>query len=55
MDLLDPQRAERLWLAMAVATLWMVMLGGEAEKQFPEPKRFVDSPSSLEFFPSHPR
>lgn len=35
--LLDPQRAERLWLAMAVATLWMVMLGGEAENQFPEP------------------
>ena len=31
--LLDPQRAERLWLAMAVATLWMVMLGGEAENQ----------------------
>jgi len=29
--------AERLWLAMAVATLWMVMLGGEAENQSPEP------------------
>lgn len=27
----DPQRAERLWLAMAVATLWMVILGGEAD------------------------
>lgn len=36
-SLLDPQRAERLWLAMAVATLWMVMLGGEAENQSPEP------------------
>lgn len=31
--LLDPHRAERLWLALAVATLWMVMLGGEAENQ----------------------
>ena len=29
--LTDPQRAERLWLAMAVATLWMVFLGGSAE------------------------
>ena len=36
-SLLDPERAERLWLAMAVATLWMVMLGGEAENQSPEP------------------
>lgn len=36
-NLLDPQRAERLWLAMAVATLWMVMPGGEAENQSPEP------------------
>lgn len=31
--LFDPQRAERLWLAMAVSTLWMVMCGGEAENQ----------------------
>ena len=36
-SLLDPQLAERLWLAMAVATLWMVMPGGEAENQSPEP------------------
>lgn len=35
--LLDPQRAERLWLAIAVSTLWMVMLGGEAENQSPPP------------------
>lgn len=33
--LLDPQRAERLWLALAVATMWMVILGGEAENQSP--------------------
>ena len=35
-SLLDLERAERLWLAMAVATLWMVMPGGEAENQSPE-------------------
>lgn len=29
----DPQRAERLWLAVAVATLWVLALGGEAEEQ----------------------
>lgn len=27
----DPQRAERLWLALAVATLWLVSVGGQAE------------------------
>ena len=27
----DPQRAERLWLAIAVATLWVVSLGGKAD------------------------
>lgn len=42
--LLNPQRAERLWLAMAVSTLWMVMLGGEAENQ--------SSPPNLETLPS---
>jgi len=31
--LLDANRAERLLLAIAVATLWMVMLGGDAENQ----------------------
>ena len=35
--LLDPQRAERLWLVLAVSTLWMVMLGGAAESQSPPP------------------
>ncbi len=42
--LFDPQRAERIWLAIAVSTLWMVMLGGEAEHQFSVP--------SLEQLPS---
>lgn len=27
----DPKRAERLWLAIAVATLWVVSVGGEAD------------------------
>jgi hypothetical protein len=27
----DPARASRLWLALAVATLWMVRLGSELE------------------------
>ena len=27
----DPQRAERLWLATAVATLWLLRVGGSAE------------------------
>lgn len=29
----DPRRAERLWLAMAVATLWVLSVGGQAEAQ----------------------
>jgi hypothetical protein len=29
--LLDPSRAERVWLAIAVATLWMLFLCGSAE------------------------
>lgn len=30
-DLTDPARAERLWLAMALATLWTVSVGCLAE------------------------
>lgn len=33
----DPRRAERLWLAMAVATLWVVSVGCEAEASQPLP------------------
>lgn len=29
----DPKRAERVWLAMAVATLWMLTLGTQAEAE----------------------
>jgi hypothetical protein len=32
----DPARAERLWLAVAVATLWLVRVGGEAEAAIAE-------------------
>lgn len=39
----DPERASRLWLAMAVATLWVVQVGGEADHNLP--------PSSLETLP----
>ncbi len=31
----DPRRAERLWLAMAVATLWVVSVGCQAETELP--------------------
>jgi hypothetical protein len=33
----DPRRAERLWLAMAVATLWVVSVGCQAEGALPTP------------------
>ncbi len=32
----DPGRAARLWLVVAVATLWLVSVGGEAEAGAPE-------------------
>lgn len=31
----DPERAERLWLALAVATWWVLAVGGEAEAAVP--------------------
>jgi hypothetical protein len=31
----DPRRAERLWLVMAVATWWCLLVGGEAEAGLP--------------------
>lgn len=39
----DPERASRLWLALAVATLWVVSVGGEADATLPA--------SSLEALP----
>lgn len=32
----DPARAARLWLAVAVATLWLLSVGGEADQTIPE-------------------
>jgi hypothetical protein len=32
----DPARAERLWLAVAVATWWLLSVGGEADAKLPE-------------------
>lgn len=32
----NPERAARLWLAVAVATLWVLSVGGEAEATIPE-------------------
>ena len=31
----DPERAERLWLVMAVGTWWCLLVGGEAELEVP--------------------
>jgi hypothetical protein len=31
----DPARATRVWLAMAVATLWVVSVGGQADANQP--------------------
>jgi hypothetical protein len=33
--MVDPRRAERLWLAIAVATFWAVSVGGQADASLP--------------------
>lgn len=40
--MLDPERAERLWLALAVSTLWVVGVGSQAEMSRPakHPEQF---------------
>ena len=46
----DPHRAARLWLAVAVATSWLLSVGGEAEETIPVgtlpllPANFLSSP-----------
>jgi hypothetical protein len=35
----DPRRAERVWLVMALATLWVVSTGSAAEAALPAPAR----------------
>lgn len=42
--MLDPERATRFWLALAVATLWILSVGGQADANLPA--------SSLETLPS---
>jgi len=46
----DPQRAARLWLAVAVATVWLLCVGGLAEATLPVstllPLAAADCPSS---------
>jgi hypothetical protein len=42
----DPERAARLWLAVAVATLWLLSVGGEAEEAIP-PSTFLDLTEAL--------
>jgi len=43
--MVDPERATRFWLAIAVATLWILSVGGEADANLPA--------SSLEALPEH--
>ena len=42
----DPQRAARLWLAVAVATLRLLSVGGAAEETIP-PSTFLDLTPAL--------
>jgi hypothetical protein len=37
----DPQRAERMWLAMALATWWLLWVVGEADNEVTRPRRWV--------------
>ncbi len=43
----DPERAERLWLAIAVATLWLVSVGGKADAQIMPSSLAWDAPEHL--------
>lgn len=42
----DPHRAERLWLAVAAATLWLLSVGGEADEKLAE-ATFLDVTATL--------
>jgi hypothetical protein len=45
--MVDPERAERLWLAIAVATLWAVSVGGEVDATLPASSLAVLPPSHI--------
>jgi hypothetical protein len=49
----DPERASRLWLAMAVATLWALSVGGEADATLPASS--LDALPVLHVARRHPR
>jgi hypothetical protein len=42
----DPERAARLWLAVAVATVWLLSVGGAADQSVP-PSTFLDLREAL--------
>lgn len=42
----DPERAARLWLAVAVATVWLLSVGGEADEGIP-PSTLLDLTAAL--------
>lgn len=43
----DPQRVERLWLVMAVALLWLVRLGGQAQQAWIDRPQTCAAPATL--------
>ncbi len=47
----DPARASRLWLAIAVATLWVLSVGGEADATQSESR--VGSVTGVTYRPAH--
>jgi hypothetical protein len=55
----DPSRAARFWLALAVATLWVVCVGGEADANLPASNLEQLPPTHIarrsKYHPSQPR
>jgi hypothetical protein len=47
----DPARAARLWLVIAVATLWLVSVGGDADETLP----VITMPDLATYLPPPPR
>jgi Transposase DDE domain len=57
--MVDPARAARFWLALAVATLWVLSVGGEVDANLPPSSLDLLPPTHIarrtKFHPSHPR
>lgn len=53
----DPQRVERLWLAIAVATMWVLRVGGQCEEPSAPTPELPELPESTDHLPgrSSPR